>query len=587
MDDRLKSAPVKVCVYLLLGALAVRLLYLSQYANSPFFWVPALDGLYHDLHARAIAAGQPEQHAFFRAPLYYYFLAGVYKVFGHSFWAARLIQALIGSASCVLLYQLGLRVFRPTIALIAGVMMALYGPLVFFDGELHTPVLEVFLDLAVLLLLLRAREGGPLGWWLLAGGVLGLSAITRPNILVAVPLVVAWIVLWRRSQIQTPRSDAPAATPLAPRALPHSAPRLAGVFLVGVVLAPGLVTLRNYRVSGDPVFIASQGGINMFLGNRPGADGFTPSTPARYRFESEYEDSVALYGQRAAEDALGRKLKASESQSYWMGRVRAFWVEQPVAAAQLTWRKAVLLWTQREIRNNQAFDFIRAEFAPALWACPIGFWLAGPLGVLGIFLAWRSHLQSRLVALLVPVYMASFVLFFVADRYRLPVVPLLLLFAAFALMWLWERARASEWRRMIPAGACLVALAVLVGVDWYRTATPAAYAQDHWCAGNRYRQMGRLPEAEAQYAKALLLDPLQPDFWTNLGAIQFGTGRVAQARESFGRAIALAPGSGSSYYNRAVCELALGQKDAARANLQQAVRLEPEHREARERLSRL
>ena len=31
---------------------------------------------------------------------------------------------------------------------------------------------------------------------------------------------------------------------------------IGGLFLAGVVLAPALVTLRNYRVSGDPVFIA-------------------------------------------------------------------------------------------------------------------------------------------------------------------------------------------------------------------------------------------------------------------------------------------------------------------------------------------
>src|SRR5438128_1820264 len=150
MDERLRQRPVRLCAYLFLGALMVRLLYLSQYANSPFFWVPALDSLYHDLRAQAIAAGRGDPHAFFRAPLYYYFLGGIYWIFGHSFWAARLAQAVLGAANCVLLYQLGQRLFRPMVGLIAAGAMTLYGPLVYFDGELLSPVLELFLDLCFL-----------------------------------------------------------------------------------------------------------------------------------------------------------------------------------------------------------------------------------------------------------------------------------------------------------------------------------------------------------------------------------------------------------------------------------------------------
>src|SRR5262249_22542436 len=156
----------------------------------------------------------------------------------------------------------------------------------------------------------------------------------------------------------------------------------------GVALAPGLVTLRNQVVAGDPVFIASQGGINLFLGNRPEANGFAPTTPRRYGFAGGYEDSVELYGRRAAEEALGRPLPASAAQSYWVRRVLRWWREDPIGALRLTGKKWVLAWSHREIRNNHAFDFVRAELAPFLWCCPFGFWFAGPLGLLGIALAW-------------------------------------------------------------------------------------------------------------------------------------------------------------------------------------------------------
>jgi hypothetical protein len=405
-----------------------------------------------------------------------------------------------------------------------------------------------------------------------------------------------------------------------------------------VGLAPGVVTARNYRVSGDPVFIASQGGINLFLGNRPGADGFTPSTPRRFRFAGPYEDSVALYGQRAAEEAMGRPLSASAAQGYWVRRVAQWWREAPIDALMLTGKKFVLAWSRREIRNNHAYDFIRSEFAPCLWFCPFGFWFAGPMGLLGIAIAIRTaHGRGALTpwpplpmlgegesegssplpilgegpgmrARVVPastgcsssrpdltwflvwyvlLYVGSFVPFFVADRYRLPVVPILLVFGAEALVWMAGRLRAREWRRLAPAGLALAGLALFVNVDWYRTVTPSTWARDFWSAGNGYQEMGRLAEAEAEHRKALALNPGDPELWTNLGADLYGTGRIEEAERSFQQALSLDPRSGTAYYDLAMCELQLRQPDQARQHLEAAVRVDPEYANARVELARL
>jgi hypothetical protein len=247
MDQRLQHAQLKVCAYVFAGAFLLRVLYLSQYVSSPFFWVPALDSLYHDLLAQAIAHGRSEPQAFFRAPLYYYFLGGVYWLSGHSLWAARLIQAAMGSGSCVLLYLIGQRVFRPIVGLLAAASMAFYGPLVFFDGELLTPVLEVFLDLACVWLVLRASDSGSGRLWLAAGAVLGLSATTRPNVLVALPVVLGWLwTQWRQARRSAPESGGQSYASPSPAIL-----AAAILFALGTIAAPALVTVRNYRVSGS------------------------------------------------------------------------------------------------------------------------------------------------------------------------------------------------------------------------------------------------------------------------------------------------------------------------------------------------
>ena len=583
-DEKLISLGKRVAAYLFATAFAVHLCYLCQYARTPFFWAPELDSLYDDLAAKAIAAGHVDHSAFFRAPLYGYFLAGIYKLFGHSFWAARLVQAAIGSGSVVLCYRLGHRVFRPTVGLIAASMMTLYGPLVFNDGELHTPVLEVFLDLLVLNLLScalapggRSAEGLPAsgfitverrrdrGRILAAGIVLGLSAITRPSVLVVIPIVLCWVSTGRgrRNGLIT-----------------------AALFLAGAAVFPTLVTVRNWRVSGDPVFVASQGGINLYLGNRPGADGFTPSTPARYRFNTEYEDSVALYGQRAACDAVGHTLTSSQAQSYWVKRVIDWWRVDTGAAVKLTLRKVLLAWTHTEIRNNTAYAFARRELAPFLWICAAGFWLAGPLGITGMALGYR-HPGARRLTVFTLVYMASFVPFFMVDRYRLPVVPLLLLLGAYAVVRISELVTVRSWRSTAIAFATVFLASVLVDIDCVHTETPKTWAIDYWSEGNRYVRLEKFPEAEAAYRKALILDPRNGDIWNGLGEAQYDQGRPVDAAVSFATSARIGPDVERAKYNEAICREALGDVDEARRLLLSAVALDPSYDRARAELAHL
>ncbi len=88
------------------GGLLVRLAYVLQAANTdPMFYHPGMDALFHHQWALAITrGGWLAQMPFFRAPLYPYFLAGIYKFPGTNLLVPRLVQALIGAGSCGLVY---------------------------------------------------------------------------------------------------------------------------------------------------------------------------------------------------------------------------------------------------------------------------------------------------------------------------------------------------------------------------------------------------------------------------------------------------------------------------------------------------
>ncbi|MDR3706937.1 MAG: glycosyltransferase family 39 protein [Capsulimonadaceae bacterium] len=573
-DKLLRDNHARVVFYLFTLALVLRVVYLCQYARSPFFWVPALDSLYNDNQALAIVHGHAPSAAFWRAPLYSYFLAGIYSVFGHNLIAARVIQELLGCASCCLTYAIGLRAMRPVAALIGAAGMAFYGPMIFNDGELQSPALEVFLDLLMLLCTANALHSGRTRSYAAAGLLLGLSAIVRPTILLILPLVV--IAQWR------------ARGPLA----------VAGTaFIACALIAPILVTARNAIVAHDPVFIASQGGINLFAGNHDGADGFTPTTPAHYDYDGPYQDAIELYGQRAAEEALRRPLKASEVNAYWTRRTIAWWTQRPATALKLACKKLILMWTQTELRDNVAFDYVRKEWTPILWVATIGFWLAGPLGLAGMA-AFAARLRTSgddpderveraiiwLLAAFVLVTMTSFVLFFAAERFRLPVVPALLLLAGLACTSLKEAIWSHDRRRSWGLYATLAAGCLLVNIPWYRTGTPAVKALDYWSCGNRYKELNRFGEAASQYRLALRIDPRNADIWQNLGAAYYYAGDAVDALTVWRTANQLVP-SASGYYNLGECEETLGMHEAAKRDLRNALRIDPGHRKAQEALA--
>ena len=86
-------------------ALAVRMVYLTEYRSVPYYDRPFSDSSHYQRRAVEIASGDlvGRQAYFLGSPLYPYFMAAVYKPFGVNFTLLRIIQFLIGSATCALI----------------------------------------------------------------------------------------------------------------------------------------------------------------------------------------------------------------------------------------------------------------------------------------------------------------------------------------------------------------------------------------------------------------------------------------------------------------------------------------------------
>lgn len=176
-------------------ALVLRLLHLEQLGQSPLYEVPvAQTKAYVEAAAQALGdTGQSEVEV--TSPLYVWFLAATTYFLGAGAATPRLVQAFLGAISCVLLWGIGRRVFGSRLGLVGALVAALYGPLIYFDGELLPPTLVVLLELVFLQALLWADEGT--GAWRcgVAGLALGVTVLGGPHLAFLALAVLPW--LWR------------------------------------------------------------------------------------------------------------------------------------------------------------------------------------------------------------------------------------------------------------------------------------------------------------------------------------------------------------------------------------------------------
>jgi 4-amino-4-deoxy-L-arabinose transferase-like glycosyltransferase len=514
-------------------ALLIRIIYLFQIKGDPTFNVPLLDELYHHYWAREIAFGDwMGREPFFRAPLYPYFLAILYKIFDVNPFSAKFIQIFLGSLNCVLTYLVGKRAFGVKVGAISGLIASLYGPLIFFDAQLLIPVLAVSLGLLSLLFLQSAfrsthvHSKNPWISWLASGVLLGLAGIARPNLLLFAPFVLLLLFI-QRSRKKLRENLIPGL-----------------IFCGGILLMIAPITLRNYWVARDFVPIAYQGGINFYAGNNPSSDGYNVALPEMGMVGWEEMEGSS----RIAEEEMGKRLKPSEVSNFWYRKGFDFIRSNPWRFTQLLGKKIVLFWSGIEISNNKEI-YLQSERSPLMRvllfktgvAFPFG--IVGPLALTGFLLSllgkekfrirnWSisqvvgsvgrsgSAGEGGLLHLYLLSVMFSILPFFICSRFRIPAIPVLIIFAAYTVHWLMLRARKSRASLTLPL-IIIFSTGVLLNLNTFHIVyrKPARYWYDVGLASS-YK--GRSSEAISSFERSLEHDFANYKAHTSLGILYWG-----------------------------------------------------------------
>lgn len=536
---------------LCLLSLGIRIFYSIQTSHDPFFNHLRLDELFHKNWAESIAAGNiTGDEVYFRAPFYAYWLGAVFAIFGNNFIVARIIQHLLGTCTVLLVYILARRLFGTRVAVIASLLMSTYAFLIYLEDQfLFESVLILEIVLFFILLSRTIERPGFLRWFCL-GLLFGIICITRPVFLPFFFLVL-FLQSWSYSKSLGWKK---AAT-------------MIGAMVLGTFIVITPITLRNYLVGQDVVLIASQGGLNFYLGNNPSADGYSSKLPGDPGLSWEEKDLAY-----AELQGIGHVAKPSEASHYWYMQALNFITSQPYTFISLVGKKFALFWNAFEIPNNGNF-YSSLNKSTILYYLPTGFWLVGPFALYGIWIS-RKERKLWIFHLTVIGYTGITILFFVCDRFRAPILPFLCIFAALAILELLKNLKRPHFVPVLKVVVPLGVLFLLVNVNFYGF-TKDTTGIDLFYKGNIALDGGNVNAAIKNYRSSSNTGKSFRDLHLNWGVAEWEKRNPTDALNQFRQELYAFPRSYEALSNIAHLYYLGGQSDSASFYAQQAIRIKP------------
>lgn len=358
-----------------------------------------------------------------RPPLYPLFLAAWFKTAGTSIVLGRVLQWLLGTLIVYLVFLLGRKVYSASTALLAAFATACNPFLIFISAYILTENLYIVL---VLLFLFwcpgfnRENAYSPKSA-VLCGFLLGVATLCRPTAFFMWIFVVAGILVFTRERVRI---------------------RLRNSVLFGLVLLCTLMpwAWRNNQVFGTWILFTTHGGITFYQSNNQAV-----------LDNPQYYGSVAPLYSLPEYDRLKTLDEVTKDKESWrLGK--QFLRENPRLVPVLVSRKFQRLWRFKSdvgmsgIRSGWWWDKNRAlgKLASHFDAGIIYALLVIPLFVFGLIVTFRLYTQLLLWYGVIIVHTLLVLVFFGSLRARLPLEPLVAIFAAAGLLKLLGRLRSTD-----------------------------------------------------------------------------------------------------------------------------------------------
>jgi 4-amino-4-deoxy-L-arabinose transferase-like glycosyltransferase len=403
----------KFLTLLFILALAIRLIYVLFFAGSYL----AQDSGDWIANAQLLISDHTYGDSW-RPPLYSFYLALVFLLFGQSLLAVCVAQALLGAATCLLVYYIGRTVFNKKVGLIGACLCSFYPYFIYYTGDVMAETMLTFLLSGSLACLIYFQEGPTYKRAMLAGLCLGLTSLCKPVILPFVILLPGWGIIVYRRQIRQ----------VLPKII---------IILTATILVILPWSIRNYLYYHEFCLISTGGAAFWFS--------YNPLTikleklPELLSLQDQNQHSLSndfeyYPRQRYAEIS---KLPRMEADKVFMQEAWDFIKNNP--------KTVVWLWYKRFFHFWRLYPLVATPANKMVAFLTSGFVII--FGWLGLLISFRHWRKTLIFLFLFGTYTFVYMISLTNIRYRIPIDACLMVFAAYTLWWLYQRVRRHENER--------------------------------------------------------------------------------------------------------------------------------------------
>ena len=175
------------------------------------------------------------------------FLAAIYTVLGRSLVVVGVVQALLGGLTCLLAARLARDLSgSDAAAAVTAAVIAFYPPLIYYGALLLTEAVAPLWTTLSVWLLIRSVRRRTMADAALAGLVISIATLTRPNLLLTFLWIPIFVWVASRPSLST------------------AVRTMAGIAAAAAPLLIGAAAINSYQL-GRPAGLSTNGGLNFFL----------------------------------------------------------------------------------------------------------------------------------------------------------------------------------------------------------------------------------------------------------------------------------------------------------------------------------
>jgi len=397
----------KLLVAIFAGALIIRIIFISLFSEVeyPNFQYDTIGWNLVQGNGYSMDIDPPYSPSAYRPPVYPFFLATIYKLFGHSYFAVKVMQSIVGALTCVLIYLISIEVFSRKVGIISALISSVYPAFLYYTNTLIMEIVLIFIVAVTVLLFVKVVKHKTLKYQIAFGISIGIASLCRPAMLLYpfFALLFMYFIYPNKKEY-----------------LKHG-----GLMLIAMLLVLTPWTIRNYVVFGKILPVVAKGmGSQIWTGLRTVE--MDPHDLEDRVFKSAIEIQDSLTAGRTEIDAQEMLLKLAVQEI----------LNNPIDYVIITIKKVGQLWYHPigAIRTLPKYSQIAANLLIIAYYIMLG------LALTGLIMSFRNRILYFAPFIITIFYFtAVHSLLLTLNRYRVSALPFVIIFSAYGLSELYYR----------------------------------------------------------------------------------------------------------------------------------------------------